>query len=750
MDGPYQSARAESTAPVAPHAELVLPNGLRRPLTASFSVLGRAPGCDVRVNASAVNPLHCALVCIPGGLVLRDLYSEVGTLVNGERVTLCMLREGDNVTVGPFQFRVHIPATEASAADLPRGAGAVDGMDALQREKDALRIQAAAVAAQQAALTEEEIRLKQRDTSLQRQEEQLAAHLEAKRRQLAGLQEQLGTARAVLRRERADFEQKSQVLLAGVEAERKEATEAHQRAARDRTRFVELRRRLKRRWRKHWSVHETVLHRREKDLEGEWQRLAAEADRVQKEREALIESRLCFNAEMELGRRQLHDDRAALARAQRSWADRRMTEKAEVRGQSQVLRERETLLAEVERELLDEKQHWEGSRQHLEKEIEGLESRARNLRQKLLEQQQDATRLGVQVLQNVPSLPSPAAVQKEAARSEDVDQVRLELFEGLVGDMADQRVQLAEQFSRLVQAVDSWRQAHVETIAELESVALYLEEREHRVLARERGLDVAEADICQRGEDMAAGRCQLDAWRARLIVRESAWETDRATLLSHVQASEELTKRQLAVLDDLRRNWKQRRRQETGEFQKTHAQFVEARRLYATLWEECLRRSAAMDQEKRTLAEKTLALETYRLEIIGQAEDAATAERQIERLRRRWASLFTEAERNLTRERQALEVEIGRIETRSRQIEQDAAELACREAEQATRVTEWEDHQSHVDEANVRLRKELDRLRFERAQHDQQLTALRDEVERIAHTLLEQAEPLLLPTSQAA
>ena len=38
---------------------------------------------------------------------------------------------------------------------------------------------------------------------------------------------------------------------------------------------------------------------------------------------------------------------------------------------------------------------------------------------------------------------------------------------------------------------------------------------------------------------------------------------------------------------------------------------VDARRLYASLWEDCLRRSATLDQEKRKLAEQTLALEQY-------------------------------------------------------------------------------------------------------------------------------------------
>jgi pSer/pThr/pTyr-binding forkhead associated (FHA) protein len=744
MDGPNLPVRAEP----ATHGELVLANGMRRPLTAPFAVVGRAPGCEVRVHAPAVNPLHCALVRVPGGLMLRDLQTELGTLVNGERVTLCTVRDGDVVTVGPFEFRVHLPASAASDV-LPLGAGALHEMELLQKEKEALRIQAAAVVAQQAALNDEENKLKQRETALQRQEEQLAAHLESKRGQLAALQEQVGEARALLRRERAEFQERSKVLLAEVERERAEATTTQQTAARERARCAELRRRLKHRWRKHWSVQEAALRRRQQEIEGEFRRLAHEADRMQQERSEQRDARLRFNGEMELGRRQFQDGRAELGREQRAWLTRRSAEQTQLRKQSRALHQRESLLTEVERELHDEKQQWEGARTHLEKEIEGLESRARNLRQKLLEQQ-GVPRSETLAAAGSPTFVSAAVAGPALARLDEAGQERLEGLEHLAGELADQRVQFAEQFAHLVQAEQSWRQARHETIAELEMMALHLEERERNLQSRERGLHVAEADLRQRREELANGRCQLDAWRARLAARETAWESDRATLLAHVQASEELTKRQLAILDDLRRKWKQRRREETSEFQKAHGQFIEARRLYATLWEECLRRSAAMDPEKRTLAEKTLALDQYRLEVIGQAENAAAAERQLERLRRRWAGLFTEAERTLSRERQAVEAEIGRLDARSRQIEQEAAELAQRGADHFTRQCEWENHQLVVDEANVRLRKELECLRFERAQQERQLVALRDEVERMAHTLLEQTEMQSRPTSQAA
>src|SRR5215472_2015374 len=140
--------RMEANAPPPPGGdspapcpgELVVQNGrhagTRRPLSAPLTLLGQAAGCDIRLNAEAVHSLHCALFQSPAGLVLRDLGSPAGTLVNDQRVGSYLLREGDILTVGPFQFRVHCPESQAPVDQVVRPG-----------DWDALRVQAAAVAA---------------------------------------------------------------------------------------------------------------------------------------------------------------------------------------------------------------------------------------------------------------------------------------------------------------------------------------------------------------------------------------------------------------------------------------------------------------------------------------------------------------------------------------------------------------------------------------------------------------------------
>lgn len=250
--------------------------GARRDLGAPLTFLGRAPGCDVRLNDDAVEPLHCLIAAGPDGLILRDLNSQQGTLVNGRRVTAALLRDEDQIAVGPFKFRVQLAPPAAP-------------------ERSALRIQAAAVAAQQAALDEEEARLTQRRAALQQQEEQLAAHLEEKRRQLVELAERV-------RADRADFERH-----VAAENERL-ARQAEQSSAEQQVR-AELKRQQIR------LAEEQVFVNTQRELDS---RLLQEGwDCLEQDRQAWRERRAKERAALRLRRRELEQAERKLAEARR-------------------------------------------------------------------------------------------------------------------------------------------------------------------------------------------------------------------------------------------------------------------------------------------------------------------------------------------------------------------------------------------------------------------------------------------------
>lgn len=67
----------------------------------SVKSIGRAPEADFIVDAPLISRVHCRLEANRSGqLVVEDLSSTNGTLVNGARVERAVLKDGDVLTVG--------------------------------------------------------------------------------------------------------------------------------------------------------------------------------------------------------------------------------------------------------------------------------------------------------------------------------------------------------------------------------------------------------------------------------------------------------------------------------------------------------------------------------------------------------------------------------------------------------------------------------------------------------------------------
>lgn len=751
------AAPADQALPLL--GELVVQNGrfagARRPLTVATTLIGRGPQCDVRLNVAAVEPLHCVLACGPEGLVIRDLGSASGTFVNGEAITAQPLADGDHLAVGPFQFTIEIP---------PSTAGKVV-QDELEAERDALRIQAAAVVAQQAALAEEEARLRQQRSALGKQKEQLATHLENRRRDLLDLQEQVRQDRAVLKAEAAAAHQEQDDLRQTAIKLRDEALRDRQAAEKERRRLVELRRRLKRRWHRHWDRKEAEIARREAALAEGREKVHQEGEATRKERAALVQAQLRFNGEAELERRRLRDEWQQLGLAQQQWEATLNQEHAERERQRRDLDQRCAAASAAEKALAVELRSFEQSRARLNLELQGLDARVRNSRQKLFEQEQALARVELVLRASGKELSSPEGTSASAALVPVAAAVRErpasetpECWTRLAGALADHRRHLAEQWHQFLLAQAAWETEHHAALAQIEATEQGLRDREMRLVSQENALAAHEQALAAAGDELRRRhqalmevRCGLEGWQARLTAREAALEGEKGALLARARAAEDAASTQARRFEELRQRRLKRRSEEIEHVRIARQRYEEMRQELATLWQECQERRAALAREQRDLAGQALALEHLRQDLTARSSDPAAAGRKLERLQRRQTASFEAQEQAMEEGRQRLEKEAKRLDAEAQRLKKVEEELTTHREEWAREQADWEDRCAAAvrDERSHQL--ELRRLQALHEQDEQQLALLREELERVARMLIDEPElPLALPVSQAA
>ena len=113
-------------------AWLNMPDGSQIPITHWENVIGRSKSCDVTIDFPTVSRNHAVLTRYDdGSWTLTDASSKTGTWVNGDRVDICALHEGDTVSIGGVDMTLQ-PITkrqEQLQAQLrTRGSGGWSGL----------------------------------------------------------------------------------------------------------------------------------------------------------------------------------------------------------------------------------------------------------------------------------------------------------------------------------------------------------------------------------------------------------------------------------------------------------------------------------------------------------------------------------------------------------------------------------------------------------------------------------------------
>ena len=92
------------------------------PLKNDITVVGRKRGvCDVFLDRGNVSKLHCLIIKTDGLLLVRDLGSTNGTLVNGQRVSRGALLPGVELSFASLNFQVQFGADSGGSMEATRG-----------------------------------------------------------------------------------------------------------------------------------------------------------------------------------------------------------------------------------------------------------------------------------------------------------------------------------------------------------------------------------------------------------------------------------------------------------------------------------------------------------------------------------------------------------------------------------------------------------------------------------------------------
>lgn len=102
---------------------IALAGGTDIVVDSALVLVGRHPGCDVRLDSCQVSRIHCCLTRVSDEIFVRDLASTNGTKINGRRAESGRLRAGDELSIAHLRYRMEKgqaePASRADATAHP-------------------------------------------------------------------------------------------------------------------------------------------------------------------------------------------------------------------------------------------------------------------------------------------------------------------------------------------------------------------------------------------------------------------------------------------------------------------------------------------------------------------------------------------------------------------------------------------------------------------------------------------------------
>src|SRR5207245_1267047 len=97
--------------------------------------------------------------------------------------------------------------------------------------------------------------------------------------------------------------------------------------------------------------------------------------------------------------------------------------------------------------------------------------------------------------------------------------------------------------------------------------------------------------------------------------------------------------------------------------------------------------------------------------------------------------------KDLARQRATLTGEVAELKDERKRLQKQSAHLSGLEEELSQRQTQWEQKELLIEDELSRLRNDVVGTHAQRDRYEKQVNELRDEVERLARLLLDEAEP---------
>ncbi len=88
--------------------------------------IGRAPGCELQIDSNSVSRHHALLLKNAQELIIEDLNSTNGVMVNGRKISRQLLNDGDLVTIGEIQFRCAVKSASRRPETASEGTTAMN------------------------------------------------------------------------------------------------------------------------------------------------------------------------------------------------------------------------------------------------------------------------------------------------------------------------------------------------------------------------------------------------------------------------------------------------------------------------------------------------------------------------------------------------------------------------------------------------------------------------------------------------